>query len=93
MEILSKYQPNTVEKKWYAFWLENKINHSEPDSKKSFTIVIPPPNITGALHMGHALNNTIQDIFIRYYKKNGFNKMKFSLVLIGITERDNNEKY
>ncbi len=64
MEIASKYNPKSVESKWYNFWLSEKINHSEPDnSKKAFTIVIPPPNITGALHMGHALNNILQDTF------------------------------
>jgi valyl-tRNA synthetase len=74
MEINSKYQPNQVESKWYKFWLDNKINHATVDNtKKPFTIVIPPPNITGSLHMGHALNNILQDIFIRFNKKNGFN--------------------
>ncbi len=73
MEISSKYQPEIVEQKWYDFWLENKINHADPTSQKSFTIVIPPPNITGALHMGHALNNTLQDVFIRLAKKRGYN--------------------
>lgn len=74
MEISSKFQPNEIEEKWYNYWMKKGINHSEIDKiKESFTIVIPPPNITGALHMGHALNNTLQDIFIRFAKKNGYN--------------------
>jgi valyl-tRNA synthetase len=74
MEISPQYNPKTNEEKWYEFWMKNKLNHSEVDNtKKPFTIVIPPPNITGALHMGHALNNTIQDIFIRYKKMLGLN--------------------
>ncbi|MFC1512417.1 valine--tRNA ligase [bacterium] len=74
MEINSQYNPKDTEQKWYEFWLKNRINHSEPDENKNpFTIVIPPPNITGALHMGHALNNILQDIFIRSKKMAGFN--------------------
>ncbi|MCP4482527.1 MAG: valine--tRNA ligase [bacterium] len=74
MKIVSKYEPKSIEEKWYDFWLEQKINQGKPDaSKKAYTIVIPPPNITGALHMGHALNNILQDVFIRFNKKRGFN--------------------
>ncbi|MBN1578530.1 MAG: valine--tRNA ligase [Chitinispirillaceae bacterium] len=67
------YDPAHVEEKWYAFWLEKKLFHADPTStKRPYSIVIPPPNVTGVLHMGHALNNTIQDILIRYKKMAGF---------------------
>lgn len=65
MEIPSKYDAQSVEGKWYKYWLEQKFFHSEPDEREAYTIVIPPPNVTGVLHMGHMLNNTIQDILIR----------------------------
>ncbi|MEI8175610.1 MAG: valine--tRNA ligase [Candidatus Omnitrophota bacterium] len=72
-EIPSSYNPKTVEERWYRFWEENGFFHAVPDtSKKPFSIVIPPPNVTGILHMGHALNNTIQDILIRYKRMRGF---------------------
>ena len=65
MKELSKtYTPSEVEDKWYAYWMENNLFHSEPDHREPYTIVIPPPNITGKLHMGHALDDTIQDILI-----------------------------
>lgn len=73
MEIASKYNPAEVEDKWYKYWLENRFFHSEPDSREPFTIVIPPPNVTGVLHMGHMLNNTIQDILIRRARMFGKN--------------------
>jgi len=73
MEIPSKYDPTTVEDKWYKYWLENKLFHSEPDEREPYTIVIPPPNVTGVLHMGHMLNNTIQDIMIRRARMQGKN--------------------
>ncbi|MDR2955739.1 MAG: valine--tRNA ligase [Prevotella sp.] len=74
MEIASKYNPAEVEDKWYKYWLENKFFHSEPDkSKEPYTIVIPPPNVTGVLHMGHMLNNTIQDILVRRARMQGKN--------------------
>lgn len=74
MEIASKYNPAEVEDKWYKFWLENRFFHSEPDSSKEpYTIVIPPPNVTGVLHMGHMLNNTIQDILVRRARMMGKN--------------------
>ena len=60
MSIAPKYDPHIVEEKWYSFWLEKKLFHSEPDNRKAYTIVIPPPNVTGVLHMGHMLNNTIR---------------------------------
>ncbi|MDX1773829.1 valine--tRNA ligase [Oceanihabitans sediminis] len=65
MNIPSKYDANSVESKWYSYWLENKYFHSTPDEREPYTIVIPPPNVTGVLHMGHMLNNTIQDVLIR----------------------------
>ena len=73
MSIAPKYDPHIVEEKWYSFWLEKKLFHSEPDNRKAYTIVIPPPNVTGVLHMGHMLNNTIQDVLIRRARMLGFN--------------------
>ena len=69
----SKYNPSEVEEKWYKYWLENKFFHSEPDNREPYTIVIPPPNVTGVLHMGHMLNNTIQDILVRRARMMGKN--------------------
>lgn len=73
MNIPSKYNPKITEEKWYNFWQDNGFFHSEPDDRPSYTIVIPPPNVTGVLHMGHMLNNTIQDILIRKARMSGFN--------------------
>lgn len=73
IEIESKYNPAIVEDKWYSAWLENKCFNSKPDNRKAFTIVIPPPNVTGVLHMGHMLNNTIQDVLVRRARMKGFN--------------------
>jgi len=73
MEISSKYNPAEVEDKWYKYWMENKLFHSEPDEREPYTIVIPPPNVTGILHMGHMLNNTIQDILVRRARMEGKN--------------------
>jgi valyl-tRNA synthetase len=73
MEIASKYNPIEVEDKWYAYWLENGYFHSEPDDREPYSIVIPPPNVTGILHMGHMLNNTIQDILVRRARMQGKN--------------------
>ena len=73
MEIASKYNPKEVEDKWYAYWLENNYFHSEPDEREPYSIVIPPPNVTGILHMGHMLNNTIQDILVRRARMQGKN--------------------
>jgi valyl-tRNA synthetase len=73
MEIASKYNPSEVEEKWYRYWLDNRYFHSEPDEREPYTIVIPPPNVTGILHMGHILNNTIQDILIRRARMKGKN--------------------
>ena len=72
-EINTKYDPIAVEDKWYQFWMENRFFHSEPDSRQAYSIVIPPPNVTGVLHMGHMLNNTIQDVMIRRARMKGFN--------------------
>jgi len=73
MEISTKYDPSQTEQKWYAHWLKNKFFASKPDEREPFTIVIPPPNVTGVLHMGHMLNNTIQDILIRRARMQGKN--------------------
>lgn len=73
MEISAKYNPSAVEDKWYAWWLENKFFHSEPDEREPYTIVIPPPNVTGVLHMGHMMNNTLQDVLIRRARMMGKN--------------------
>lgn len=73
MQISEKYNPQETEQKWYNYWLENKFFHSEPNDKPPYTIVIPPPNVTGILHMGHMLNNTIQDVLVRRARMRGFN--------------------
>ena len=73
MEIASKYDPKEVEGKWYQYWVDNKLFSSKPDGRESYTIVIPPPNVTGVLHMGHMLNNTIQDILVRRARMEGKN--------------------
>ena len=73
MNIPAKYDPSSVEDKWYAYWLENRFFHSEPNDKEPYTIVIPPPNVTGVLHMGHMLNNTIQDVLVRRARMKGKN--------------------
>ena len=73
MEIASKYDPKEVEGKWYQYWLDNKLFSSKPDGRQPYTIVIPPPNVTGVLHMGHMLNNTIQDILVRRARMEGKN--------------------
>ena len=73
MELASKYDPKEVEAKWYQYWLDNKLFSSKPDGREPYTIVIPPPNVTGVLHMGHMLNNTIQDILVRRARMEGKN--------------------
>ena len=73
MKISEKYNPQETEQKWYSYWLENNYFHSEPNEKPPYTIVIPPPNVTGILHMGHMLNNTIQDVLVRRARMTGFN--------------------
>lgn len=72
-ELAAKYNPAEVEDKWYAYWMEHKLFSSRPDSREPYTIVIPPPNVTGVLHMGHMLNETIQDILIRRARMQGKN--------------------
>ena len=73
MELASKYDPQDVEGKWYQYWLDNKLFSSKPDGREPYTVVIPPPNVTGVLHMGHMLNNTIQDILVRRARMEGKN--------------------
>ncbi len=73
MSIQKQYDPSRVEDKWYSHWMEKRYFHSEPDEREPYTIVIPPPNVTGVLHMGHILNNTIQDILIRRARLKGYN--------------------
>ena len=72
-DIPAQYDPSQVEDKWYQYWMENEYFHSTPDDREPFTIVIPPPNVTGVLHMGHMLNNTIQDVLVRKARMQGFN--------------------
>ena len=69
----AKYNPTEIEARWYQYWLDNKLFHSEPDGREAYTVVIPPPNVTGVLHMGHVLNNTIQDILVRRARLEGKN--------------------
>ena len=73
MSIPKNFIPKAVEEKWYSYWLENNFFKSIPDDRKPYTIVIPPPNVTGVLHMGHMLNNSIQDILIRRARMKGYN--------------------
>ena len=73
MELAKKYNPADAEKKWYSHWLDKGYFHSTPDKRESYTIVIPPPNVTGVLHMGHMLNNTLQDVMIRRARMMGYN--------------------
>ena len=73
MELAEKYSPQTIESKWYDYWMEHRMFHSEPDHRTPYTIVIPPPNVTGMLHMGHMLNNTLQDVLIRRARMQGLN--------------------
>ncbi len=74
-ELATKYDPSQVEGKWYDYWMKHRLFHSEPDAREAYTIVIPPPNVTGVLHMGHMLNNTIQDILIRRARMQGKNAL------------------
>ena len=75
MQISEKYNPQETEQKWYNYWLENNYFHSTPDNRPPYAIVIPPPNVTGILHMGHMLNNTIQDVLVRRARMQGFNAL------------------
>ena len=74
-ELAPKYNPSEVENKWYEYWLKHRLFHSEPDAREPYCIVIPPPNVTGVLHMGHMLNNTIQDILVRRARMDGKNAL------------------
>ena len=69
----AKYNPKDIEAKWYQYWQDKKLFHSTPDGREAYTVVIPPPNVTGVLHMGHVLNNTIQDILVRRARLEGKN--------------------
>ncbi|MBQ5654146.1 MAG: class I tRNA ligase family protein, partial [Alistipes sp.] len=73
MQIADKYTPQQLEAKWYQSWIDKGLFHSEPDHREPYTIVIPPPNVTGMLHMGHMLNNTLQDVLIRRARMSGKN--------------------
>ena len=73
MDISAQYDPSLVEGKWYEYWLKNKFFHSEPDGREPYTVVIPPPNVTGVLHMGHMMNNTLQDVLVRHARMMGKN--------------------
>ena len=75
MEISAKYDPSQTEDKWYGYWLDHHFFHSEPDDREPYTIVIPPPNVTGVLHMGHMMNNTLQDVLIRRARMLGKNAL------------------
>jgi len=75
MEIKPKYDPALTEEKWYNKWMKNKLFKSVPDSREPYCIVIPPPNVTGVLHMGHVLNNTLQDVLVRKARMNGKNAL------------------
>ena len=75
MEIASKYNPANVEEKWYSYWMEHDLFSSKPDDREPYCIVIPPPNVTGVLHMGHMLNNTLQDVLIRRARMKGKNAL------------------
>src|SRR2546426_4033438 len=74
-ELPKAYDPHAAQERWLGFWQERGYFHSRPDSRQPFTIVIPPPNVTGALHMGHALNNTLQDVLIRWRRMQGYNAL------------------
>ena len=73
MQLADKYSPELIEQKWYDFWIQENLFHSEPDAREPYTIVIPPPNVTGMLHMGHMLNNTLQDVLVRRARMQGKN--------------------
>ena len=74
-DIPSKYDPSKTEERWYKYWMDQGLFRSEPDEREPYTIVIPPPNVTGVLHMGHMLNNTIQDVLIRKKRMDGRNAL------------------
>jgi valyl-tRNA synthetase len=73
MELTKNFEPKAIEDKWYKHWLSQRYFNSKPDGRPAFTVVIPPPNVTGVLHMGHTLNETVQDILVRKARMSGFN--------------------
>ncbi|MDP5168927.1 MAG: class I tRNA ligase family protein, partial [Bacteroidia bacterium] len=73
MQLSSKYDPTQLEDKWYQAWMDHQVFRSIPDERQPYTITIPPPNVTGILHMGHILNNTIQDVLVRRKRMQGYN--------------------
>ena len=73
MSVVKTYQPKNIEDKWYSYWMKKGYFNSTPDEREPYTIVIPPPNVTGVLHMGHMLNNTLQDVLIRRARMQGYN--------------------
>ena len=73
MKLADKYAPQEIEQKWYDYWMKHNMFHSEPDEREAYTLVIPPPNVTGMLHMGHMLNNTLQDVLVRRARMQGKN--------------------
>ena len=73
MELTKNFDPKAIEDKWYKHWLSKRYFSSKPDSRPAFTVVIPPPNVTGVLHMGHTLNETVQDVLVRKARMSGFN--------------------
>ena len=75
MELAKAYDPQEAQKRWLADWDAKNLFHAVPDSRQPFAIVIPPPNVTGALHLGHALNNTLQDVLVRFHRARGENAM------------------
>ena len=74
MDISKNFDSKNLESKWYDYWMKHQYFHSKPDERTPYTIVIPPPNVTGVLHMGHMLNNTIQDVLTRYHRMKGKNE-------------------
>src|SRR6476660_7789 len=73
MELSKNFEPQAIESKWYKHWLDKRYFNSKPDGRTPYTVVIPPPNVTGVLHMGHTLNETVQDILVRKARMSGFN--------------------
>jgi len=73
MELTKNFEPEAIEEKWYKHWLEKRYFNSKPNARPAYTVVIPPPNVTGVLHMGHTLNETVQDILVRRARMSGFN--------------------
>ena len=85
-EIPSKYEPASAEGRWYSYWMEKGFFRSVPDAREPYTIIIPPPNVTGVLHMGHMLNNTTQDVLIRRARMLGFKSIFNAQLYTGTTQ-------